>query len=64
MVWITIEEGSEIQNYLKSKTGQSTVPSVWINGTHIGGCDDTHAAAKSGKLKTLLDGANITYASL
>ena len=32
---------SEIQNYLKSLTGASTVPRVFINGNCIGGGDDT-----------------------
>jgi glutaredoxin 3 len=57
-------DGTQMQDYLKSKTGQSTVPSVWIGGKHIGGCDDTHSAAKNGKLKQYLDGASISYASL
>lgn len=58
------EGGAEIQNYLLSKTGQSTVPNVFVNGTHVGGNDDTHAAVKSGKLKSLLEAGNISYASL
>jgi len=53
-----------MQAYLKAKTGQSTVPSVWIGGKHVGGCDDTQAAAKSGKLKAMLDEANVPYKSL
>lgn len=53
-----------MQSYLKSKTGQSTVPSVWIGGKHVGGSDDTHAAVKSGQLKKLLDSASVTYAAL
>lgn len=32
---------SEIQSYLKSITGASTVPRVFINGQCIGGCNDT-----------------------
>lgn len=29
--------GSEIQNYLRDKTGQSSVPNIFINKKHIGG---------------------------
>merc|ERR1711868_25679 len=34
-------EGAAIQAALADKTGQRTVPNVFINGNHIGGCDDT-----------------------
>ncbi|KAG0000847.1 thioredoxin reductase [Entomortierella chlamydospora] len=49
------EQGQAIQAALKELTGQSTVPNVYVNGTHVGGCDSTIAANKSGKLKELLD---------
>ena len=32
-------------------SGQRTVPNVYINGKHLGGNDDTQAAASNGKLK-------------
>lgn len=32
-------DGAELQNALKEWTGQRTVPNVFINGKHIGGCD-------------------------
>jgi hypothetical protein len=35
------------------------VPVVYIKGEKIGGCDDTMAAHKSGKLKKMLDAAGI-----
>jgi len=34
-------EGPAIQAALAEKSGQRTVPNVFINGDHIGGCDDT-----------------------
>ncbi|KAF8323797.1 hypothetical protein DL93DRAFT_2069813 [Clavulina sp. PMI_390] len=49
-----MEEGPEIQSYLLSKTGQRTVPSVWIHGQHIGGNDDFQSANRIGKVKKLL----------
>ncbi|TRM55699.1 glutaredoxin [Schizophyllum amplum] len=49
-----MEEGDELQSYLISKTGQRTVPNVFINQTHIGGCDDTTAMVQSGKIASLL----------
>ena len=34
--------------------GGSTVPQIFINGTHVGGCDDLHALDGAGKLDPLL----------
>lgn len=35
------EQGADIQNALEQKTGQRTVPNIFINGEHIGGASDT-----------------------
>ncbi|KAG8919703.1 glutaredoxin, partial [Tulasnella sp. 417] len=37
------DDGSAIQEYLKEKTGQRTVPNIFINKEHIGGSDDLAA---------------------
>ena len=39
---------------LNQMTGQRTVPNVFINGKHIGGCDTTIALHSSGELAKLL----------
>mmetsp|Transcript_13965 Transcript_13965/g.23832 ORF Transcript_13965/g.23832 Transcript_13965/m.23832 type:complete len:112 (-) Transcript_13965:1150-1485(-) len=49
-----IDNGSGIQSALLSISGQRTVPNVFVKGTHLGGNDDTQAAARSGKLDQLL----------
>ncbi|SCZ88471.1 BZ3500_MvSof-1268-A1-R1_Chr2-1g04432 [Microbotryum saponariae] len=49
-----MEEGSDWQAYLGEKTGQRTVPSVWIDGDFIGGNSDVQSAHGSGKLQKLL----------
>ncbi|KAI7890530.1 glutaredoxin-1 [Mucor mucedo] len=46
--------GSAVQQYLAEKTGQRTVPNIFINQQHIGGCDDLLAAKANGSLKKLL----------
>jgi len=46
--------GSEIQQALHKKTGQRTVPNVFIKGTHIGGSDATLAAHEKGEIAKLL----------
>jgi glutaredoxin 3 len=35
-------------------TGQRTVPQIFINGRHIGGCDDLYALDRAGGLDPLL----------
>uniref|UniRef100_A0A8C5GIK1 thioredoxin-disulfide reductase (NADPH) n=1 Tax=Gouania willdenowi TaxID=441366 RepID=A0A8C5GIK1_GOUWI len=42
-------------------TGQKTVPNVFINKTHLGGCDRTLQAHKDGSLQHLLSGENEAY---
>ncbi|EDR01118.1 glutaredoxin, partial [Laccaria bicolor S238N-H82] len=48
------KDGPEIQSYLLEKTGQRTVPNVFVAHKHIGGNDDTQALFRAGKLAQLL----------
>lgn len=48
------ENGADIQNYLREKTGQSTVPNIFISQEHIGGNSDLTSLNSSGKLKSML----------
>jgi len=43
-------EGQDIQAYLADKTGQRTVPNIFINKQHVGGSDDLAKFEKSGEL--------------
>ncbi|CAH1797886.1 unnamed protein product [Owenia fusiformis] len=55
--WIEMDNMSncsEIQAYLRKITGASSVPRVFINGKSVGGCDETTALDKSGKLSAML----------
>jgi glutaredoxin 3 len=49
-----LDDGSLIQDYLVKKTGQRTVPNVFIKQQHIGGCDDIVNLNMSGQLKSKL----------
>ncbi|CAF1593542.1 unnamed protein product [Rotaria sp. Silwood1] len=51
-----IAEGETILNELINKTQQETVPNIFIKKQHIGGCDKTLEAMKSGRVATLLNG--------
>jgi glutaredoxin 3 len=35
---------------MMQKSGQRTVPQIWINEEHIGGCDELYALERNGSL--------------
>ena len=35
--------------------GRTSVPQIFINGQHVGGCDDLYALDRAGKLRPLLE---------
>lgn len=37
-----------------ARTGRRTVPQIFIDDTHVGGCDDLHELDRQGKLISLL----------
>jgi len=37
-----------------ARAGRQSVPQIFINGRHVGGCDDLHALDAAGELATLL----------
>jgi glutaredoxin 3 len=50
------DQGAQIQNYLLEKTGQRTVPNIFIGHKHIGGADAVAALHEQGELVKLLIG--------
>ncbi|KAG0149578.1 hypothetical protein CROQUDRAFT_653393 [Cronartium quercuum f. sp. fusiforme G11] len=48
-----IPDGPEMQAYLKIKTGQSSVPNIFIHQTHIGGNSDIQHLKAKGELRSL-----------
>ncbi|MXQ95679.1 hypothetical protein E5288_WYG018277 [Bos mutus] len=49
-----VDEGASVQEALSEITSQRTVPSVFVNRVHVGGCDHTFQAHQSGLLQQLL----------
>ncbi|KAF9930477.1 glutaredoxin [Linnemannia zychae] len=47
--------GAEVQEYLRVKTGQRTVPNIFIYTQHVGGNSDLVAAKENGKLDRMLN---------
>lgn len=48
------ELGPQIQNYLFEKTGQRTVPNVFVESKHLGGADRVQELFESGELVKLV----------
>lgn len=50
-----IDEQPELRpDMIEKSHGRTTVPQIFINGQHIGGCDDLYALDAQGKLDPLL----------
>lgn len=52
---IAVDNNAALRQEMMAKSGQRTVPQIWINGTHVGGCDDLYALQRSGQLAQLLN---------
>ncbi|MCW8399748.1 glutaredoxin 3 [Legionella sp. PATHC038] len=53
---IRVDVQPELRDEMISKSGRRTVPQIFINGQHVGGCDDLYALDAQGKLDKLLRG--------
>ena len=47
-----IADGDALGRALAAKVNKTSVPQIFINGEHIGGCDDLMAANQNGTLAT------------
>ncbi|MFO0562976.1 MAG: glutaredoxin 3 [Polyangiales bacterium] len=54
---IDVSNDPEKRAWLLEKTGQRTVPQIFIDGVSVGGSDDIHALDRAGKLDPLLNRA-------
>jgi glutaredoxin 3 len=44
----------ELRQEMIGKANRSTFPQIFINGEHVGGCDELHALDRAGKLEPML----------
>ncbi|CAM3745391.1 glutaredoxin 3 [Rouxiella silvae] len=51
---IAIDGDAQKREVMIERSGRTTVPQIFINGQHIGGCDDLHALDARGGLDSLL----------
>ncbi len=54
---INAPQGSAERKQAVQRSGRTSVPQIFIDGTHIGGCDDLLALDRAGKLDPLLKAA-------
>jgi glutaredoxin 3 len=47
-------EASKLEEMTAKSGGRKSIPQIFINGKHIGGCDDLYALEAAGKLDSLL----------
>ncbi|WP_375250043.1 glutaredoxin 3 [Sphingomonas sp.] len=47
-------DGGKRQEMIQRAQGRTTVPQIFIDGTHIGGSDDLAALERAGKLDPML----------
>ena len=52
---IEVSLNSKLRAEMRERTGgRGTVPQIFIDGTHIGGCDELYALEASGRLDAML----------
>lgn len=55
---INVSNEPEKRREMMQKSGRRTVPQIWIEGEHVGGCDDLYALERSGRLDQKLKGGS------
>lgn len=51
---IDVDKEPKKRAEMAQKAGRTSVPQIWINQEHVGGCDDLFALEKAGKLDSKL----------
>ena len=51
---VAIDNDPKKREEMIERSGRTTVPQIFIDGQHIGGCDDLHALDAKGGLDPLL----------
>ncbi|MBX9586473.1 MAG: glutaredoxin 3 [Gammaproteobacteria bacterium] len=54
---IRVDLDPKEREIMMERSGRRTVPQIFIDDQHIGGCDDLYALDKSGELTKLLSGS-------
>ena len=49
-----LDAGGPKRGEMIERSGRMTVPQIFIDGRHVGGCDDLYALEREGKLEAML----------
>ena len=52
---ILVDGDPKKRSQMMQESGRHTVPQIWINDLHIGGCDDLFSLERSAKLDSLIE---------
>ena len=52
-----LDSAERRQEMIQRSNGRTTVPQIFIDNRHVGGCDDLYALDREGKLEQLLKAA-------
>ena len=55
---IAVDGNPQLRQEMMEKSGRHTVPQIWINGEHVGGCDDLMELERTGRLDEMLGRAS------
>lgn len=51
---INVDGQPDVRAEMARRAGRTSVPQIWINDIHVGGCDELIALERAGKLDTML----------
>ena len=51
---IRVDGKADVRAKMAEKAGRTSVPQIWIDTLHVGGCDELFALERGGKLDALL----------
>lgn len=51
---IPVDNDYGLRQEMMAASGQRTVPQIWLNGRHIGGCSELYALEQAGQLDEML----------
>jgi glutaredoxin 3 len=57
---IKIDQDPAQRDEMVKRSGRRTVPQIFINDHHVGGCDDLYALERAGQLDPLLNSSTLT----
>jgi glutaredoxin 3 len=52
---IPVDGDPAARRAMTERAGRTSVPQIWINDVHVGGCDELYALERQGRLDALLN---------